>query len=145
MHDRRFDHFILYCICAFTILTEKKRGNKIEIYAFSKYSCKSIQQKIALFQKSCYFRNLALYLKLRACAAKTGRFKDTAGRSACAFSTFHFHQRLEICSAVHTYWHWLAGCGDGERWVGVKTAGDSQKEPVVMELKWVRPQATDTS
>ena len=81
------------------------------------------------------FRNLALYLKLRACAAKTGRFKDTAGRSACALSTFHFHQCLEICSAVHLYWHWLAGWGDGERRVGVKTAGDSQKEPVVVELR----------
>ena len=45
MHNRRFDHFILYCICAFTILTEKKRGNQMEIYAFSNYSSKSILQK----------------------------------------------------------------------------------------------------
>ena len=38
-------------------------------------------------------------------------------------------------SAHMYYWHWLAGCGDGERQVGVKTAGDSQKEPVVVALK----------
>ena len=36
---------IVYVQCAFTILTEKKRGNKMEIYAFSNYSCKSILQK----------------------------------------------------------------------------------------------------
>ena len=86
-------------------------------------------------KKSHYFQNLALYPGLRARAVKTCRFKDAAGQSACALSTFHFHQCLEICSAVHLYWHWLAGWGDGERGVGVKTAGDSQKEPVVVVLR----------
>ena len=96
----------------------------MEIYAFSNYSSKSILQK-----------KTALYPGLRARAVKTCRFKNTAQQWACALSTFHFfHQCLEICSAVHMYWHWLAGWGDGERRVGVKTAGDSQKEPVVVEL-----------
>ena len=36
---------IVYVQCAFTILTEKKRGNQMEIYAFSNYSSKSILQK----------------------------------------------------------------------------------------------------
>ena len=58
---------IVYVQCAFTILTEKKRGNKMEIYAFSNYSSKSILQK-----------KPALYPGLRARAVKTCRFKDTA-------------------------------------------------------------------
>ena len=92
----------------------------MEIYAFSNYSSKSILQK-----------NSALYPGLRARAVKTCRFKDTAQQLACALSTFYFfHQCLEICSAVHMYWHWLAGWGDGERRVGVKQQEIRRKNPL---------------
>ena len=126
---------IVYVQCAFTILTEKKRGNQMEIYAFSNYSSKSILQKYPLCIRGWE------HVLWRHADLKTQHSNRLV---PCQHSIF-FHQCLEICSAVHMYWHWLAGWGDGERRVGVKTAGDSQKEPAVVALKWKRPQATDTS